>query len=134
MRIAGDYLLEGRPGLLVVTQVFLVNLANGEHRSGAMRAAGVFAAQELILRNGVAQKLVVIEGATAFGEQFGHGHHADIGLAAVGRRVIDAAVGVSHALVFAAGAVLLRESVELLAHAPGALELRAGLFSPGLNV
>ena len=133
MRIAADDLLESFPRFVVLLQIILVDLADGEQGVEAILAAGIFAAEKLVLRDGGTQRLLIVEGAPAFGEQLGHGHDAGVGLAAGGRRVVDAAIGVDDALVFAAGTLAAAASVELLAHSLGVFKLRAGLLLPGLN-
>ena len=102
MRVAVHDLLESFARFVVLFQVVLIDLADGEEGVEAILAAGIFAAEEFVLRDGGAQGLLVVEGAAAFGEQLGYGDDAGIGLAAAGRGVIDAAVGIHDALVFAA--------------------------------
>ena len=134
MRIAVNDFLEGFPRFIVLVQIILIYLADGEQGVEAILAAGILTAQELVLRDGGAQGLLIVEGAAAFGEQLGDGHHAGIRLAAAGRGVVDAAVGIHDALVLAARTFMLRQAVELFAHSLGVFKLRARLLLLDLNI
>ena len=115
------------PRSLVVAEVLLVNLADGEKRLEAVLAAGILAAQELVFVDGRVQVFFPrLELAAHLRQQFSDGNHAGVRLAGIGRHVINLAVGVGHALVVAPGPLRLGTTVQGLAHLLGLLELIAG--------
>ena len=108
--------LKHAAGMLRIVQVVLVNLANSKQRIAPVLAAGIFLAQELILRNRLIQNLVIIEPPPHLHQRLRHGHHAGIGLGRSRRAKINAAISIDHALVVVPGSVRRRASVERLAH------------------
>ena len=64
-----EEILEGGFGGVVVLEVFLIDLADGEEGIGAVLAAGILLAEEFVLGDGVFEELVVLKGAALFGEQ-----------------------------------------------------------------
>ena len=129
VRITVEKFLEYLFGLGLVFQIILIDLAHGEERIDAVAAAGVFAAQELVLADGRAQGLVIVKAPAHLRQQFGHGNHAGVCLGASRRTVVHAPVGGDHALVFVAALLRGGKIVQGLPHAlcGGVLGARPGL-------
>ncbi len=79
-RIALEELLEGTPRPDGIFQVVVVDLRNGEQRLKAVFAARVFAPQELVLADSIAQRLGILECPSGFHHQLSHRDYAGIGL------------------------------------------------------
>src|SRR5256885_5546962 len=77
-RIALEEILENCPGLRWIVQVVLIDLANREQRIAAMLAAGMLAAQEFILGDGLLKDGVIVKAAARFGQRLGYGYRARI--------------------------------------------------------
>src|SRR5579864_7359668 len=76
VRVTVEEFLEGEAGVIAVVEIVFIYLANGEQGVKAVLAAGIFAAQELVLGDGLAQNPVIIETAAHLYQRFGHGNYA----------------------------------------------------------
>ncbi len=111
-RVALQELLESGLGVFVVFEVIAVDLPDGEQGLNPAPAAGILAAQELVLCDRGLGNLGIAQGAAHLRQQSGHGSHAGVGFAGDGRGVVHAAVSIDHPLIFAPGALACRTPVE----------------------
>ncbi len=89
VRIAAQKILEGARAASKSLKIVLVNLADGEQPIETVLAAGILAAQELILLDGLVQDFVVVETPSHFHQRLGNRHHAGIGFRGSGRSQVN---------------------------------------------
>jgi hypothetical protein len=116
--------LEGGLCVASVVKVVEVDCSFGEQSGGAVVAAGVFAAKEFVLADGVVEGLFFLEDASLLGEQVGDGEDAGVGFGRSGVVVVDGAEEVENAGVVAPAAVVFRARFEGLIGAFGAVVWR----------
>src|SRR5207248_3336384 len=129
-RITAQQLFKSGAAVRVISEVILINFANGEERFDAMLAARILAAQVFVFANGGIEGHVIFEMTAHFGGQLGDGECAAVSFAGSRRFKNDAPVGRDYSFVFVAAAGLLRSAIQsfALAFSFGVLG-----FGPGLR-
>src|SRR5207302_1982011 len=69
--VAAEEFLERGAGFVRIVEIVFVDFADGEKGVEAIFAAGIFAAQELVLGDGSVEDLVVLEAAAHLHQRFG---------------------------------------------------------------
>jgi hypothetical protein len=130
MRVTAYQLFEGRPAVGLITEIILIDFANGQERFNAVLATGIFTTQVFVFPDSRIQGHVIFEVTTHFGRQLRDGECTPLRFTGGGGFQNNAPVRGDDDFVFSAGAGLFRPAIQSLALSFGFVEL---VFSPGLR-